>query len=88
MTVTAKEMAEHYNKKVPIFAKRWVEIAPTKRAEFEKGVAEVLGVTPADIKRGDDWEAGIKRAKEYFLRRVKDKGTKLVENYRKAMLTD
>ena len=86
--VTASQMAEHYNAKVPVFAKRWAEITPKKRTEFEKGVADVLGVSPAEIKRGDDWEAGVKRALPEFESAVKGKGEKLVENYRIAMTTD
>ncbi len=81
-------MAKHYDEKVPVFAKRWAEVTPKKRAEFEKGVADVLGVSPTEIKRGDDWAKGVKRALGTYESAVKGKGSKLVENYRIAMTTD
>lgn len=88
MVKTLKDMAEHYNAKVPVFAKRWAEITPKKRSAFEEGVAKVIGVTPAEIKRGDDWEAGIKRALPIFEEAVRGKGEKLAEHYKIAMTTD
>jgi len=88
MAKTLKEMAENYNRKAPTFARRWAEITPKKRSAYEEGVAAVIGVPPSEIKRGDDWEAGVKAATKYFADSVKGKGTKLAENYRIALTTD
>jgi len=83
------DMAKNYNAKVPVFSKRWAEITPKKRSAYEAGVAFVLDVSPAEIKRGDDWEAGVKRVGlEGFRRAVEGKGEKLAEHYKIAMTTD
>jgi len=88
MVKTLEIMAKNYDAKVPVFSKRWVEITPKKRSAFEEGVAKVLGVSPTEIKRGDDWAAGVERAKAYFEDSVRGKGKKLAENYKIAMTTD
>ncbi|MGQ9469886.1 MAG: hypothetical protein ACUVTD_08760 [Nitrososphaerales archaeon] len=88
MVKKLKDMERTYNEKVPVFARRWGEITPKKRPEYEKGISEVLEVSTTEVKRGDDYEAGVKRAVPYFEAAVKDKGSKLAENYRIAMTTD
>ena len=88
MAKTLEIMASNYDAKVPIFAKRWVEITPKKKDAFAEGVAKVIGVSPTEIRRADDWAAGVERAKAYFEESVKGKGRKLAENYKIAMTTD
>jgi hypothetical protein len=88
MTKKLSDMIKAYNEKVPVFAKRWATITPTKKSEFEKGVAEVLDVSPSEVKRGDEWEAGVRRALPVFERAVSGKGEKLAENYKIAMTTE
>jgi len=83
-----REMAKHYDEKVPIIAKRWKEITPKKKDAFAEGVARILGVTPDRIGRADDWAKGVERAVAYFEDSIKGKGTKLAENYKTAMLTE
>jgi len=85
--LTYMAMGEHYDKKVPEFARRWGEITPKKKTSFAEGVAKILGVSPADIKRADAWERGVVEATKYFEACVKGKGSKLAENYKIAMTT-
>lgn len=83
------DMEANYNAKVKQIASRWKEVTPKKRKAFAEGVAYVLGVSPEEIKRADDWEKGVNRvSEEAFLESIKGKGHKLAENYKIAMTTD
>lgn len=85
--VKLKDMAEKYDRKVPEFSKRWGEITPKKKSAWEEGVAFVLDVSPAEVKRGDIWAREVTAAVPIFESRVKGKGPKLAENYKIAMTT-
>jgi len=82
-----RAMGAHYDAKVPKIAERWKEVTPKKKTAFAEGVAKILGVSPADIKRADEWERGVTEATKYFEETIKGKGSKLAENYKLAMTT-
>ena len=79
-----KEMAETYNRKVPVFAKNWATVTPTKKGDWKEGVETLIG---AEVKEeyANEYERGVKRIGENFRKFVEGKGKKLVENYKKKL---
>lgn len=89
MPKTLEYAKKKWEEKMEKVAPRWKKGVTGKAKAYAEGVAAFLGVSPEEIGRDDDWQAGVDRVSpEDFASAVRGKGDKWARRLKEALTTE